>query len=189
MTQMARMLSCAPLCTFAVAFAVAFMPTVAQAQAQCERCIDSRMSIYHDTRGQAAGYCQKIGMCGGRAPVVQQPPPRQPVAPVPNLAIPRPAHNPPAMVAGGPAPNGTYECANFSGGRLQQQGGLNFTLTGGGRYTDAAGQPGTVSQGGNMTFSGAGLDGQKAHYQGGQPPTFSMLGADGIETASCQLAR
>ena len=185
MNRMARMLSCVPL--LAVALAAAAMPTVAQAQAQCKRCVDSRISIYHDSGDEAAAYCQKIAMCAGGRQAIPQPPARLLAAPVPNQGAPRPAPNPQVLAAGGPAPNGTYECANFSGGRLQQQGGLNFTLAGG-RYTDAAGQSGTVSQGANVTFTGAGLDGQRAHYQGGQPPTFSMLGADGLETASCQLS-
>ena len=82
------------------------------------------------------------------------------------------------------APNGSYQCWFFSSARA----GLNFKLIGGTSYTDVAGQPGTVSVSGNdMAFSGGALDGQHAHYKGGNPPSVSILGPRGDEVSVCQL--
>jgi hypothetical protein len=80
-------------------------------------------------------------------------------------------------------PAGRYECWFFRSARP----GLNFTLLGGGRYTDVNGSAGTVSGGAMMTFSGAALDGQRAQYKGGNPPTVAILGPRGDEVSSCQL--
>jgi hypothetical protein len=89
-------------------------------------------------------------------------------------------------VAQAQAPSGSYECWFFSSAR----GGLNFTLAGGGRYTDVEGKSGIVSSSGaQMTFTGGALDGQRAQYKGGNPPTVSILGPRGDEVSSCQLAR
>jgi hypothetical protein len=164
---------------------------VAMAQQQCGQCVNSRMTIYRDTNEQATGYCRKIGMCPGGPANPAGPPAPAVVAPVAPAPVAAPAAAPlrrpvpQAAAANGPPPNGTYECWFFG----QQQGGLNFTLTGGGGYADAAGGTGTVSiSGTGMSFTGAGLDGQTGEYQGGNPPTVSLSGARKDE-ASCQLKR
>lgn len=83
-------------------------------------------------------------------------------------------------------PAGKYECWYFTSPRA----GLNFALLEGGRYTDVEGKSGTVTiAGANMTFHGAGLDGTRARYKGGNPPSVSVLGPRGDEVSLCQLAR
>ncbi len=91
-----------------------------------------------------------------------------------------------SSVAEAQAPNGSYECWFFSSARA----GLNFRLTGDGRYTDVEGRPGTITfSGAIMLFSGGALDGQRAQFKGGNPPKVSILGPRGDEVSSCQLAR
>jgi hypothetical protein len=87
-------------------------------------------------------------------------------------------------VAQAQVPNGRYECWFFRSARP----GLNFNLIGGGRYSDVNGNAGTVSvAGAQMAFAGAALDGQRALYKGGNPPTVAILGQRGDEVSSCQL--
>jgi hypothetical protein len=81
-------------------------------------------------------------------------------------------------------PNGRYECWFFRSARP----GLNFNLIGGGKYADVNGNAGTVSMAGaQMAFAGAALDGQRALYKGGNPPTVAILGQRGDEVSSCRL--
>ena len=87
-------------------------------------------------------------------------------------------------VAQAQVPNGRYECWFFRSART----GLNFNLIGGGRYSDVNGNAGTVSvAGAQLAFAGAALDGQRALYKGGNPPTVAILGQRGDEVSSCQL--
>ncbi len=165
--------------------------------AQCEKCIQSGMSIYQRTRDEEAAYCSKIGMCPTASEtkprVLTSVEPKPAAAQVPRTVAPTP---PPVQVAapaaraptvsGNVAPNGSYQCWYFSSAR----GGLNFTLTGGGHYTDVQGKQGTVALSpAGMTFSGGALSGQKAQYRGGNPPTIKILGPRGDEVSSCQLKR
>lgn len=96
-----------------------------------------------------------------------------------------------AVVMTGPAsaqeiPSGRYECYYFT----RAQSGLNFTINGGGSYTDVRGNPGHYSvSGGRITFSGGAHDGNPARYKGGNPPKISFVNARGEEAAFCQLRR
>src|SRR4051794_2612976 len=89
--------------------------------------------------------------------------------------------------AQGAIPPGKYECWYFS----RAQPGLNFTVNGGGTYTDVEGKSGTISMsaGAKITFRGGAHDGSNAVYKGGNPPTISFIGQRGAEAAFCQLAR
>src|SRR3954451_6522619 len=83
------------------------------------------------------------------------------------------------------APSGSYECWFFSSARP----GLNFRLTGA-NYTDSEGKQGAVSSSGSdFALHGAGLDGMRAKFRGGNPATFAILGPRGDEVSFCQLAR
>jgi hypothetical protein len=87
-------------------------------------------------------------------------------------------------IAEAQVPSGSYECWFFTSPRS----GLNFRLAGG-RYTDVENHSGTVSYSGNsMIFSGGALDGVRAQYKGGNPPSVSILGPRGDEVSTCQLA-
>jgi hypothetical protein len=89
--------------------------------------------------------------------------------------------------AQGAIPPGNYECWYFT----RAQPGLNFTVNGGGRYTDVEGKPGSIAVGaaGQITFRGGAHEGSNAVYKGGNPPTVSFVGPSGAEAAFCQLAR
>jgi hypothetical protein len=89
--------------------------------------------------------------------------------------------------AQGVIPPGRYECWYFS----RAQPGLNFTVNGGGSYTDVEGKPGKISLSGagQIAFSGGAHDGSNAVYKGGNPPTISFVSPRGAEAAFCQLAR
>jgi hypothetical protein len=84
-------------------------------------------------------------------------------------------------------PPGSYECWYFT----RAQPGLNFTVGGGGAYTDVDGKKGSMAVGrdGKIVFSGGAHDGSNAVYKGGNPPTISFVSARGAEAAFCQLAR
>jgi hypothetical protein len=83
-------------------------------------------------------------------------------------------------------PAGRYECYYFT----TAQPGLNFTINGGGRYTDVEGKSGRYSvSGGKISFSGGAHDGSPATYKGGNPPTVAFVSPRGAEAATCQLAR
>ncbi|HYC13046.1 MAG TPA: hypothetical protein VEC75_02285 [Stellaceae bacterium] len=93
-----------------------------------------------------------------------------------------------AEAQGTSIPAGKYECWNGSSARMA----YNFASTGPGRYTDTEGKAGTyeIAAGGkNVTFHGGALDGQKAIYSPGNPPTVTILGPSGGAVGDCQLVR
>jgi hypothetical protein len=89
---------------------------------------------------------------------------------------------------------GHYECAAFTGGRLEVRPSLEFVVLDGSRYQDAFGAKGTYAfdaASGGMTFHGAALDGQHGTYKQAsdppvktQPPEFNF----DISHDSCTLA-
>lgn len=90
-----------------------------------------------------------------------------------------------APSSGGSLSMGRYECFAYSGGHLQAAMMENFSLAGGGRYTDAGGHAGTYSvSSGLLTFHGGGLNGVQAKYIPGvpgsaNPPHVQFIGARG----------
>jgi hypothetical protein len=79
-----------------------------------------------------------------------------------------------------------YECYTYSGGRLESAMSENFTILGGGRYTDASGAGGTYAfDGATITFRGAALNGMRGKYVPGKqpyknnPPNVTFIGARG----------
>jgi hypothetical protein len=86
---------------------------------------------------------------------------------------------------GGPMVMGRYECWTYSGGHLEAAMMENFSLAGGGRYTDAGGHAGTYAvSAGVLTFHGAGLNGLQGRYIAGvpgsaNPPHVQFIGARG----------
>jgi hypothetical protein len=83
------------------------------------------------------------------------------------------------------APNGRYECWYFTSPRAL----YNFALPGGGVYIDSEGKRGSVTMSGTqMMFREGALDGQRAIYVGGNPPTVSFRDAQGAERFLCQRA-
>jgi hypothetical protein len=83
-------------------------------------------------------------------------------------------------------PVGKYECWNGSSARLA----YNFSTPGAGRYVDTEGKAGTYEFAAgsmNVTFHGGALDGQRAGYQPGKPPTVVILGPSGNAVGDCQL--
>ncbi len=79
---------------------------------------------------------------------------------------------------------GHYDCAAFTGGRLEVRPSLEFTILDGRRYEDAFGAKGTYAfdaGSGGMVFQGAALDGQRGVYKQAsnppvktQPPEFNF---------------
>jgi len=93
-----------------------------------------------------------------------------------------------AHAQGAGIPVGKYECWNGSSARMA----YNFSTSGAGRYADTEGKPGTyeLAAGGmNITFHGGALDGQRAIYRPGNPPTVTILGPSGGGVGDCQLVR
>ncbi|MFI4989051.1 MAG: hypothetical protein ACHQF3_16615 [Alphaproteobacteria bacterium] len=83
-------------------------------------------------------------------------------------------------------PAGRYECWYFT----RAQPGLNFTIVGGGKYTDVQGTPGSYafsSDAARLTFKAGALDGQRATYRPGNPPSIAFLSERNTEAAVCQL--
>jgi hypothetical protein len=75
------------------------------------------------------------------------------------------------------APNGAgiiaarYECYTYTGGHLESAMSENFTIAGGGRYTDVGGVAGTYSFDGSIiAFHGAALNGLRGKYVPGKQP-------------------
>jgi hypothetical protein len=91
----------------------------------------------------------------------------------------------PAPFSGGPMVMGRYECWTYTGGHLEAAMMENFSLAGGGRYTDAGGHAGTYSvSSGLLTFRGGGLNGMRAKYIPGvpgsaNPPHMQFIGSRG----------
>jgi hypothetical protein len=111
-------------------------------------------------------------------------------APSGQIAPPRASATPPAAAAAGRMPAGAYECwANGQANLI-----LNFTVTGGNRYTGSDGQSGTFSLDGQnrITFHGGSLDGAMpngfyAVYHAPQGrPTVSFRNPQGSEAAYCE---
>ena len=79
---------------------------------------------------------------------------------------------------------GHYECAAFTGGRLEVRPSLEFTIVDKGNYRDAFGGHGTYAfdaSSGAMAFRGGALDGQRGYYKQAsdppvktQPPEFNF---------------
>jgi len=93
-----------------------------------------------------------------------------------------------AAAQGTGIPVGKYECWSGSSARTA----YNFASTGPGRYTDIEGKPGTyeiAAEGKNVTFHGGALDGVKAIYSTGNPPTVTILAPSGNGVGDCQLVR
>ena len=93
-----------------------------------------------------------------------------------------------AAAQGTGIPVGKYECWNGGSARMA----YNFVSWDGGRYTNTEGYPGTYElapRTKTVTFHGAALDGQKAIYRPGNPPTVSILGPSGNAVGDCQLVR
>jgi hypothetical protein len=91
----------------------------------------------------------------------------------------------PAVKYGGAMVMGRYECWTYSGGRLEAAMMENFTLYGGGRYTDAGGHSGSYTvSGGMITFRSAALNGVRGGYIQGRvgsnnPPHVQFVNAHG----------
>jgi hypothetical protein len=91
----------------------------------------------------------------------------------------------PAAYSGGAMVMGRYECWTYTGGHLQAAMMENFSLAGGGRYTDAGGHAGTYSVSGEvLTFHGGGLNGVHGKYIPGvpgsaNPPHVQFIGSRG----------
>ena len=80
------------------------------AASQCEKCIQSGITIYRTSRDEQAAYCRKIGMCPAAHPKLPAPLPnipggyvRPPAAQAPDVVVPRPAAQPPVVSANGAA--------------------------------------------------------------------------------------
>jgi hypothetical protein len=84
---------------------------------------------------------------------------------------------------GGPMVLGRYECWAYTGGHLEAAMTENFSLAGGGRYTDAGRHAGSYAvTSGTITFHGAALNGVQAKYIQGRvgspnPPHVQFIGA------------
>ena len=102
----------------------------------------------------------------------------------PYVVAAAPAHKP-AAFSGGPMVMGRYECWTYTGGHLEAAMMENFSLAGGGRYTDAGGHAGTYSaSSGLLTFHGGGLNGVQGKYIPGvpgsaNPPHMQFIGSRG----------
>jgi hypothetical protein len=93
-----------------------------------------------------------------------------------------------AAAQGAGIPVGKYECWGGSSARMA----YNFASTGAGRYADTEGKAGTyeIAAGGkSITFHGGALDGVKAIYSPGNPPTVTILAPSGNGMGDCQLVR
>jgi hypothetical protein len=105
------------------------------------------------------------------------------------VVVRRPA-KPAAGGGGGAIVLGKYECYTLGNG-LESAMAENFTLYGGGRFTDYTGHAGTYAySGGYVTFSGTGLSGHRLKYTPGvpgsnNPPHLTFMRSNGDEGDSC----